>query len=224
MVRRSGHWVPGLWVDRRVDRERGRRGDGECGADGAHPSPHVDVLRALLASRAARHRARGDGGAHRRAPGGDGRSAGLLAGGYGTPSSASRPDAVGFGINCLANASDVIGLAKAVKARRPHGLVFAGAHSGLFIAERVLDEADEAIDGILRGESELAAPAMLAGAYDHASRGARRRHLRWGSVRRPRQPSISTKCCQRATQPPSPSRFLGVLDAAASFEDSRGRL
>ena len=145
MVRRSGHWVPGLRVARHVDRERGRRRDGECGADGARPSPHVDVLRALLASRAARPRARGDGGAHRRAPGGDGRSAGLLAGGYGTPSSASRPDAVGFGINCLANASDVIGLAKAVKARRPHGLVFAGAHGGLFIAERVLDEADEAI-------------------------------------------------------------------------------
>ncbi len=88
MVRRSGHWVPGLRAARRVDRERGRRGDGECGADCARPSPHIDVLRALLASRAARPRARGDGGAHRRAPGVDGRSAGLLAGGYGTPSRA----------------------------------------------------------------------------------------------------------------------------------------
>ena len=76
------------------------------------------------------------------------------------------PDAVGFSLNYLANVPEVIDLARAVKAARPGCFVFTGGHSVSFIARHVLDQADGAIDAIVRGEGEAIIAQLLAAAPD----------------------------------------------------------
>ena len=51
------------------------------------------------------------------------------------------PHAVGFSLNYLANVPEVLDLAKLVKSMRPGCFVFAGGHSGSFIAEELLEHA-----------------------------------------------------------------------------------
>ncbi|MGH9102541.1 MAG: hopanoid C-3 methylase HpnR [Acidimicrobiales bacterium] len=134
-----------------------------------------------------------------------------------------RPEAVGFGLNYLANVPEVIDLAKSVKAADPRCLVFAGGHSVSFIAEHVLGEAGGAIDVVLRGEGEDSAPLLLAAARDGAARevpGA-------VTLEGPGPAPVSSHCLEENM----PSRdiggrrrryFIGVLDPAASVELSRG--
>ena len=69
-----------------------------------------------------------------------------------------RPEAVGFGLNYLANVPEVIDLARLVKALSPGCFVFAGGHSVSFISGHVLAQADGAIDAIVRGEGEVVVP------------------------------------------------------------------
>src|SRR5918911_4036043 len=71
------------------------------------------------------------------------------------------PHAVGFSLNYLANIPEVVDLAKLTKARRPGCFVFAGGHSGSFVANEVLEHADGAIDCLVRGEGELIAPRLV---------------------------------------------------------------
>jgi hopanoid C-3 methylase len=59
-----------------------------------------------------------------------------------------RPDAVGFGLNYLANVPEVIDLAHRMKRLRPAPYVFVGGHSVSFIAQHVLAQADGAIDAV----------------------------------------------------------------------------
>ena len=80
-----------------------------------------------------------------------------------------KPDAVAFGLNYLANVPEVIALAHRVKRLRPSPYVFVGGHSVSFIAKHVLDQADGAIDAVLRGEGEVAAPLLLAALPDRAA-------------------------------------------------------
>src|SRR5581483_7785720 len=77
-----------------------------------------------------------------------------------------RPDAVGFSLNYLANIPEVVDLAKATRARRPDAFVFAGGHSGSFVAEEILEHADGAIHAMVRGEGERVAPRLLEAAHD----------------------------------------------------------
>src|SRR5919108_1751055 len=76
------------------------------------------------------------------------------------------PQAVGFSLNYLANIPEVVDLAKLTKARRPGCFVFAGGHSGSFVAEEVLAHAEGAIDCLVRGEGELIAPRVLEAVGD----------------------------------------------------------
>ena len=66
-----------------------------------------------------------------------------------------RPEAVGFGLNYLANVPEVLDLARQVKRRAPGCFTFAGGHSVSFIARHVLEQADGALDAVLRGEGEV---------------------------------------------------------------------
>ena len=77
-----------------------------------------------------------------------------------------RPDAVAFSLNYLANIPEVIDLAIATKKMLPETLVFAGGHSVSFVADEVLEHADGAIDCIVRGEGEEAAPRIVERARD----------------------------------------------------------
>ncbi len=76
------------------------------------------------------------------------------------------PEAVGFSLNYLANAPEVIDLAKMIKGWRPETFVFAGGHSASFIAGELLEHAAGAIDCVARGEGETSAPEMLSAAQD----------------------------------------------------------
>src|ERR671934_1950483 len=77
-----------------------------------------------------------------------------------------HPDAVGFSLNYLANVPEVLDLAIETKRRRPGCFVFAGGHSASFIAPEILDHAAGAIDGVVRGESELITPRLLEAVGD----------------------------------------------------------
>src|ERR1700753_641132 len=79
-----------------------------------------------------------------------------------------RPEAVGFGLNYLAHVPEVVDLAKGGTSVLPSCLVFCGGHSVSFVAEHVLAHAGGAIDVVLKGEGESAAPALLAAARDRA--------------------------------------------------------
>src|SRR6202046_257175 len=80
-----------------------------------------------------------------------------------------KPEAVGFGLNYLANVPEVVDLAKWVKSVLPGCFVFTGGHSVSFVAEQVLEHAEGAIDVVLKGEGETGAPALLAAAPDGAA-------------------------------------------------------
>jgi magnesium-protoporphyrin IX monomethyl ester (oxidative) cyclase len=76
------------------------------------------------------------------------------------------PDAVGFSLNYLANVPEVLDLARETRRRRPGCFVFAGGHSGSFIAQELLEHAAGALDCVVRGEGEMVAPLVLEAAGD----------------------------------------------------------
>jgi hopanoid C-3 methylase len=75
-----------------------------------------------------------------------------------------RPDAVGFGLNYLANIPEVLDLARAIKTRLPRCFTFAGGHSVSFIASHVLEQAEGGLDAVVRGDGELITPLLLRAA------------------------------------------------------------
>ena len=77
-----------------------------------------------------------------------------------------RPRALGFSLNYLANMPEVVDLAKSAKRRSKECFVFVGGHSASFIAEELLEHGDGAIDCVLRGEGETAAPQLIAAIED----------------------------------------------------------
>jgi hopanoid C-3 methylase len=74
---------------------------------------------------------------------------------------AFKPQAVGFSLNYLANVPEVIELARETKQRLPESFIFVGGHSASFIPQELLQHAQGAIDCVLRGEAEEAAPRLL---------------------------------------------------------------
>ncbi|QKG25989.1 hopanoid C-3 methylase HpnR [Actinomadura verrucosospora] len=135
-----------------------------------------------------------------------------------------QPEAVGFGVNYLANVPEMIDLAKEVKRRLPRCFVFAGGHSVSFIAAHVLDQANGALDAVLRGEGEVAAPMLLEAARDGglgevpgavtADGTCKKVPLLLDSLDAPRPARDLTRRRHKY--------FIGVLDPAASIEFTRG--
>src|SRR5262249_55835224 len=133
------------------------------------------------------------------------------------------PDAVGFSLNYLANVPEVVDLAKATKQQRPGCFVFAGGHSGSFIAEELLEHGGGALDAFVRGEGEVITPRLLE------------------AVRDPPPSALPRALPPPGAGPPptmlddldrfQPARdltrrrnkyFIGVLDPCASAELTRG--
>jgi hopanoid C-3 methylase len=134
-----------------------------------------------------------------------------------------RPRAVGFSLNYLANVPEVLDLARETRRRCPDCFLFAGGHSGSFIAPELLDHARGALDCIVRGEGELIAPRLLEAIGD------------------PRLDSLPGVVTPRGAGPTPlmledldrypPARdltrrrhkyFIGILDPCASVEFTRG--
>ncbi len=136
---------------------------------------------------------------------------------------AFRPEAIGFGLNYLANVPEVIDLAHRVKQRLPGCFVFAGGHSVSFIARHVLDQAEGAIDAIQRGEGEVGVPLLLAAARDNAPQEAPGVVTADAVGPAPRMlDSIDTPPPARDLARRRNKYFIGVLDPAASVEFTRG--
>ena len=133
------------------------------------------------------------------------------------------PQAVGFSLNYLANIPEVVDLAKVTKARRPGCFVFAGGHSGSFVADEVLAHADGAIDCLVRGEGELIAPRLLEAVGDP------KLSMLPGVVTRDGAGPAPTMLDDLDRFPPARDLtrrrrkyFIGVLDPCASAELTRG--
>jgi hopanoid C-3 methylase HpnR len=134
-----------------------------------------------------------------------------------------RPEAVGFSVNYLANVPEVVDLAKQVKAMLPGCLVFAGGHSVSFVAGQVLGHAGGAIDVVLKGEGEAAAPALLAAAPDRALAEVPGAVTADGPGRPPKLVhSLDEHLPARHLGGRRRKYFIGVMDPAASIEFTRG--
>ena len=72
-----------------------------------------------------------------------------------------KPDVVAFGCNYLANVPEIVDLAKLTKQELPKSFVFVGGHSASFVAQDFLKHGDGAIDCVLKGEGEVAAPKLV---------------------------------------------------------------
>ncbi|WP_225849115.1 hopanoid C-3 methylase HpnR [Streptomyces sp. HPF1205] len=137
--------------------------------------------------------------------------------------SAFRPQAMGVSLNYLANIPEAIDLARKVKLSFPDCFVFLGGHSVSFVAEDVLDQAQGAVDAVVRGEGEPAVAPLLEAVRD-------------GGV--DAVPGVVT-ASGRGPEPvmlhsidnPLPARdltrrrrryFIGELDPCASIEFTRG--
>jgi magnesium-protoporphyrin IX monomethyl ester (oxidative) cyclase len=134
-----------------------------------------------------------------------------------------QPQAIGFSLNYLANVPEVITLAASTKERWPHCFIFVGGHSASFIPHELLEQAQGAIDCVVRGEGEAITPRLLE-AWPHGPLET--------------LPGVVTR--QGMGPPPQllehidaypPARdltqkrhkyFMGVLDPCASLELTRG--
>ena len=72
----------------------------------------------------------------------------------------SRPQAIGFSLNYLANVPEALELADGARSLLKDSLIFAGGHSASFVAAELLEHS-KALDCVVRGEGEIATPAML---------------------------------------------------------------
>src|SRR3990172_8508389 len=75
-----------------------------------------------------------------------------------------KPEAIGFGLNYLANIPEVVDLAMATKERLPDCFFFVGGHSASFTAHEILEHAAGAIDCVVKGEGEEITPLLLLAA------------------------------------------------------------
>ncbi len=135
-----------------------------------------------------------------------------------------EPEAVGFGLNYLANVPEVIDLAREIKAADPSRFVFAGGHSVSFIATHVLEQAEGGLDAIIRGEGETAITRLLEavasraaltdvpGVVTLAGAGPAPEMLDSLDVVRPARDLMRKRR----------KYFIGVLDPCASMEFTRG--
>jgi magnesium-protoporphyrin IX monomethyl ester (oxidative) cyclase len=135
-----------------------------------------------------------------------------------------RPDAVGFGLNYLANVPEVIDISHSIKRRLPHCFVFAGGHSVSFIAPHVLEQADGGLDAIIRGDGEVTTPLLLAAARDRGAAQLAGVVTRDGQGRGvpPMLDSIDECPPARDLMRRRRKYFIGELDPCASIEFTRG--
>jgi hopanoid C-3 methylase HpnR len=133
-----------------------------------------------------------------------------------------RPDAVGFSMNYLANAPEVIDLANAARDLLPECFIFVGGHSASFIADELLGHTD-AIDCVLRGEGEAASVALIEAAGDKQTGKVPGAVTRSGSGPAPMLLDDLDRFFPARDLTTRRSRyFIGVLDPCASIEFTRG--
>ena len=134
-----------------------------------------------------------------------------------------KPQAVGFALNYLANVPEVLDLCRQTRARQPECFVFAGGHSGSFIAAELIEHGAGALDCVVRGEGELITPKLLEAIGDKrlstlpgvvTAEGAGPTPLMLDDI--DRFPPARDLTRRRNKY------FIGILDPCASVEFTRG--
>jgi hopanoid C-3 methylase HpnR len=136
-----------------------------------------------------------------------------------------RPDAVLIGMNYLANLPEVIELCQLTKARLPRALTCVGGHSASFTARELLEHAAGAIECVVRGEGEEAAPKVVAAWRDDPTSLHELDGVVTLAGEGPPPKAIHSLDDLRPARDLLQNRkkyFIGVLDPAASIEFSRG--
>ncbi|MFB8759312.1 hopanoid C-3 methylase HpnR [Streptomyces nigra] len=137
--------------------------------------------------------------------------------------SAFRPDALGVSLNYLANIPEAIGLAHAAKRAHSGCFVFFGGHSVSFVAEEVLEQAEGAVDAVVRGEGEPAVVPLLAALRDGGVQDVPGVVTPNGRGPEPRMlHSIDSPVPARDLTRHRRRYFIGELDPCASIEFTRG--
>jgi magnesium-protoporphyrin IX monomethyl ester (oxidative) cyclase len=132
------------------------------------------------------------------------------------------PDAVGFGLNYLANVPEVLDLAREIKATKPRRFVFAGGHSVSFIADHVLEQAQGGLDGVVRGEGEAAIAALLEAIGGDLSAVPGLVTADGPGAAPAMMDSLDDVRPARDLMRRRNKYFIGVLDPCASMEFTRG--
>jgi magnesium-protoporphyrin IX monomethyl ester (oxidative) cyclase len=135
-----------------------------------------------------------------------------------------RPEAVGFGLNYLANVPEVIDLAKRIKRRLRGCFVFAGGHSASFIAKHVVEQAGGALDAVVRGDGEVITPLLLEAARERGALNLPGVVTEAGHGKGAPLMLDSIDDCPPARDLMRRRRkyFIGELDPCASIEFTRG--
>jgi len=130
---------------------------------------------------------------------------------------------VGFSLNYLANVPEVIDLAIATKQRLPQCFVCVGGHSASFIAHELLQQAQGAIDCVLRGEGEAIAPQLFAALPDGGIETLPGVVTPNGAGPQPALLNgLDEHLPARDLTRQRSKYFIGVLDPCASIELARG--
>ena len=134
------------------------------------------------------------------------------------------PEAVGFGLNYLANIPEVLDLSQAIRRRLPGCFIFAGGHSVSFIAGHVLEQSDGGLDAIVRGDGEVITPKLLEAARSRELAGLPGVVTRDGEGRGVPLMLDEIDGCPPARDLMRRRRkyFIGELDPCASIEFTRG--
>jgi hopanoid C-3 methylase len=134
-----------------------------------------------------------------------------------------RPQAVGFGLNYLANVPEVLDLCQQTRKLQPECFIFAGGHSGSFIAAELIEHGAGALDCVVRGEGELITPKLLEAVGDKrlstlpgvvTADGAGPTPLMLDDIDRFAPARELTRRRHKY--------FIGILDPCASVEFTRG--
>jgi magnesium-protoporphyrin IX monomethyl ester (oxidative) cyclase len=134
-----------------------------------------------------------------------------------------RPEAIGVSLNYLANIPEAIEIAQDARRRLPGVFVFFGGHSVSFVAGDVLEQAEGAVDAVVRGEGETAIGPLLDAARDGGLSSVPGAVTLEGSGPAPTM--------LHSIDSPRPARdllrhrrryFIGELDPCASIEFTRG--
>ena len=144
-----------------------------------------------------------------------------------------QPEVISFSCNYLANVPEILDLARLTKQVLPQSRVVVGGHSSSFTSREILEQADGAVDCVLKGEGEASAVGLLerfaesAGASPAHSAdaladvpGAVTRHGEGPHATFVR--SLDDLTPARDLVPRRRKYFIGMLDPCASIEFSRG--
>jgi magnesium-protoporphyrin IX monomethyl ester (oxidative) cyclase len=138
-----------------------------------------------------------------------------------------QPDAVGFGLNYLANVPEVLDLARRIKQATPRCFLFAGGHSVSFIAGEALEQSQGGLDAVVRGDGEVTTPLLLAAASARDRSAAAEipgvvTPEGYGKGPPPMLDSIDKCPPARDLLRRRKKYFIGELDPCASIEFTRG--